>query len=103
MKSDRTMGIDSNVDLRLIGDDDPVPLDVAAKIFYPAGGVTEQTRKSEIRKGHLVLELTGGKYFVTKRAINEMRELCRGQRRVPALPPQTARPGASLGHSRRSV
>lgn len=77
------MGSETRLDLPLIGNDDPVPLELAAEIFYPLGGVTEQTLKTEIRNGRLVPELTGGKYFVTRRAINEMRELCRGQRKVP--------------------
>jgi len=63
--------------------DDPVPLNVAAHLFFPAGGVTAGTLKREIRKGHLVPERIGGKYFVTRRAINEMRERCRVTQKVP--------------------
>jgi hypothetical protein len=36
-----------------IGMDDPVPLQVAAEIFFPAGGVTEQSLRTEILKGVL--------------------------------------------------
>jgi hypothetical protein len=65
-----------------IGMDDPVPLQVAAEIFFPAGGVTEQSLRTEIRKGRLAVERIAGKDFVTKRAIDEMRERCRNQLRV---------------------
>src|SRR5680860_29133 len=64
-----------------IGNDDPVPLAAAAMIFFPAGGVTAKTLQTEIRKGNLVPERIGGKYFVTRRAITEMRERCRGTRK----------------------
>jgi hypothetical protein len=73
------------VNAKMIADDDPVPLKAAANLFFPAGGVTARTLQTEIRKGNLVPERIGGKYFITKRAINEMRERCRSQLKVPGF------------------
>src|SRR5690242_10245761 len=64
-----------------IGFDDPVPLHHAAKLFFPAGGIKPHSLRTEIRKGNLVTERIAGKDFVTKRAIEEMREKCRTQLR----------------------
>jgi hypothetical protein len=62
-----------------LGYDDPVPLVLAAEIFFPAGGVTPSSLRTEIRNGHLVVERIAGKDFVTRRAIEQMRERCRSQ------------------------
>lgn len=60
-----------------IGPDDPVPLAVAAKLFFPAGGVTLSSLRNEIRRGTLVPERIANKLFVTRRAIDAMRDRCR--------------------------
>ena len=62
-----------------IGPDDPVPLSQAAALFFPAGGITLQSLRTEIRKGNLIAERIAGRYFVTRQAIEEMRERCRIQ------------------------
>jgi hypothetical protein len=59
-----------------IGPDTPLRLDVAAKLAFPAGGMKASGLMSEYRKGRLRLELIANKYFVTLRAIEEMREQC---------------------------
>src|SRR5689334_12497976 len=58
-------------------DDDLVRLADAPALFFPCGGVTLNTLRTEIRRGTLVPERIGGKYFVTPRAIREMRLSCR--------------------------
>jgi hypothetical protein len=60
-----------------IGPDDPVPLATAARLFFPAGGVSISSLRTEIRHGRLVVERIAGRDFVTKRAIDEMRSRCR--------------------------
>jgi len=67
-----------------IGLDDPVPLGLAPKLFFPAGGVTIRSLRTEISKGRLVVERIAGKDYVTKRAIKQMRNKCRVQPKAPA-------------------
>lgn len=49
----------------------------AAAIAFPDGAVKASTLKTEHQRGRLVLEKLGGRWFVTLRAILEMRKLCR--------------------------
>jgi hypothetical protein len=77
----------------------PVPLARAVSLFFPEGGVTVSTLRTEARKGRLALERIGGKDFVTGEAINQMRELCRVERKVRASTPEAAKAGASSGSS----
>jgi hypothetical protein len=62
-----------------IGEDDPIRLCDAVGLFFPHGGMTLSALRTEARKGRLVVERIAGKDFVTRRAINEMRRLCRDQ------------------------
>ena len=57
--------------------DTPLRLSKAAAIAFPDGAVKESTLKTEHQRGRLVLEKVGGRWFVTLRAILEMRKLCR--------------------------
>src|SRR6187200_483511 len=77
----------------------PVPLARAVSLFFPEGGVTVSTLRTEARKGRLALERIGGKNFVTGEAINQMRELCRVERKVRASTLEAAKAGASSGSS----
>jgi len=61
----------------------PVRLADAVKLFFPFGGVTVATLRTEIRKGRLAVERIGNKDFVTGEAIARMRELCRVEPKVP--------------------
>jgi hypothetical protein len=76
--------------------DAPLPLKRAVEICFPYGGVSVSTLRTEARKGTLRLERIGGKDFVTLRAINEMRELCRVEAKVPAsISGETSHTGTS--------
>jgi hypothetical protein len=57
--------------------DTPYRLPDILPIAYPNGGMTLTGLRREIARGNLVVEKTAGKFFVTMRAINEMRERCR--------------------------
>jgi hypothetical protein len=84
----------------------PIPLKKAVAIFFPEGGVSVSTLRTEARKGRLVLERIGGKDFVTGEAIEKMRELCRVQPKVPAYTsegPRAARPIGSSETERASA
>ena len=61
-----------HIDSTGVGDDEAVPLRAAARIFFPAGGVTERFLRKEIYRGHLASERIGGKLFVTKRYLEAM-------------------------------
>ncbi len=62
-----------------MGDPDDIPyrLPDIIPLAYPHGGMTLTGLRREIARGNLVVEKTAGKFFVTLRAINEMRERCR--------------------------
>jgi len=70
--------------LPAIGPHDPVPLSEAVRLFFPAGGVTVSALRTEARKGRLAIERIAGKDFVTKAAIDQMREKCRVQAKARA-------------------
>lgn len=80
------------------GLDRPLRLATAARAGFPDGSVKATTLMAEARRGRLVVEKIGGRYFTTLRAIEEMRKLCR----VPHDPQgsgseaaQAARPSTS--------
>lgn len=60
-----------------IEDGEAVPIAVAAKLFFPHGGVTVYTLRSAIRRGELQCEVIGRGYCVTPADIRKWRELCR--------------------------
>ena len=57
--------------------DTPYPLKDILPLAYPNGGMTISGLRKEISRGNLVVEYTAGRFFVTMRAILEMREKCR--------------------------
>ena len=63
-----------------IGDNDPLPIDVAASMFFPHGGIKTATLFAAIRKGRLAVEKVGRAYFVTRHDIEEWRKSCRVER-----------------------
>src|SRR5262245_28870513 len=69
-------------DLAQINPDTPLRLDVAARIAFPAGGMSASGLRRERDRGRLVTERIAGKDFTTLRAIEDMREKCRDQRKV---------------------
>jgi hypothetical protein len=66
-----------------VGLDIPLRLDRAVKLAFPFGGMAVSGLRREAAKGRLVIERIAGKDFVTLRAINEMRVLCRDQQKTP--------------------
>lgn len=58
------------------GDDEPIRLSDACKIFF-RGRIGPSALRTEAKKGRLVIERIAGKDFVTPRAIREMRGRCR--------------------------
>src|SRR5689334_16910351 len=84
----------------------PIPLKKAVAIFFPEGGVTVSTLRTEARKGRLVLERIGGKDFVTGEAIKKMRELCRTQPKASDSTPageKDAKPSGASGMERSKL
>jgi hypothetical protein len=63
-----------------IGPDTPLRLEVAVKLAFPAGGMTDAGLRTEIKRGTLPYEIIAGKIYVTLAGLNEMRKTCR----VPA-------------------
>jgi hypothetical protein len=57
-------------------DDQPIPLRAAAKLFFPRGGITASSLRTEARKGRLIVTRIAGRDFVTRQAIDLMIELC---------------------------
>ena len=55
----------------------PMPLDFAARRFFPHGGVTKAHMLSAIRAGKLQAEKIGRAYLVTAGHIREWRKSCR--------------------------
>lgn len=54
-----------------IGPDDPVPLHRAVALFFPAGGVTLQSLRTEIRKGNLVPERIAGYVGMSEKMVRD--------------------------------
>jgi len=78
--------------------DTPYPLKDILPLAYPNGGMTLSGLRKEIARGNLVVEYTAGKFFVTMRAILEMREKCRVQGKARAsgsVPPGSAKTESS--------
>jgi hypothetical protein len=71
------------LDLPAVGLDTPLRLLDALNLAFPRGGMTVSGLRREAAKGRLVIERIAGKDFVTQRAINEMRMLCRDQPKAP--------------------
>lgn len=57
--------------------DTPLRLSKAVGIAFPDGALKPSTLMTEHQRGNLELEKIGGRWFVTLRAINEMRKKCR--------------------------
>lgn len=55
----------------------PLLLGTAAQLAFPDGAVSAATLMRQHRKGLLVIERIGSRYFTTLTAIDEMRRLCR--------------------------
>jgi hypothetical protein len=60
-----------------ISDDAPLRLADAARLAFPAGGMTAASLRREAAKGRLAIERIVGKDFTTLAAIERMRVLCR--------------------------
>jgi hypothetical protein len=81
-----------------IGFDEPLRLKDAVQIVY-RGALGVSALKAEAAKGHLRIEKTANKDFVTIRAINRMREMCRVQNNRPALYSNDKKPEIDTGIS----
>lgn len=57
--------------------DTPLRLSKAVAIAFPDGALKPSTLMTEHQRGNLELEKIGGRWFVTLRAIMEMRKKCR--------------------------
>jgi len=57
--------------------DTPLRLSKAVVIAFPDGSLKPSTLMTEHQRGNLELEKIGGRWFVTLRAIMEMRKKCR--------------------------
>ncbi len=60
-----------------VNPDTPLRLSKAVAIAFPDGSLKPSTLMTEHQRGNLELEKIGGRWFVTLRAINEMRKKCR--------------------------
>lgn len=58
-----------------IADDEPVTLAEACKLFF-GGRLTKSALRTEARKGNLEVLMIAGKAFVTRNAIERMKERC---------------------------
>src|SRR5262245_63982208 len=84
-----------------IGPDTPLRLDMAARVAFPAGGMTASGLRREAARGRLTIERIAGKDFTTLSAIATMREKCRAQKPPTALPQNPARWCRPVDHPRR--
>lgn len=66
-----------------IGDDEPMTLAEACEIVF-RGAIKPATLLAEAARGNLVMEKIGRRWFVSRSALNDMREKCRAQQKVPA-------------------
>ena len=74
-----------------IGDDDPVPLSKACKIFLN-GVLTKSALRTENRKGNLEIIRIANKDFVTRNGIRRMIEKCKVLPEPPAAAPLPSTP-----------
>ncbi|OJH54247.1 hypothetical protein ATN81_13815 [Agrobacterium pusense] len=58
-----------------LADDEPVTLAEACKLFF-GGRLTKSALRTEARKGNLEVLMIAGKAFVTRNAIERMKEKC---------------------------
>jgi hypothetical protein len=63
----------------------PLRLDIAARIAYPDGSMSVSGLRREAARGRLVIERVAGKDYTTLQAIEEMRTLCRLERKGPGF------------------
>lgn len=85
-----------------IGDDEPVTLAEACRLFF-GGRLSPSALRTEAAKGNLDMIQIARKDFVTRRAVEEMKERCRkpasrpasGSAPKPTVEASAARPGAS--------
>lgn len=66
-----------------IGDDEPITLAEACRLFF-GGRISPSALRTEAAKGNLVIEQIARKDFVTRQAIEDMRERCRKPASLPA-------------------
>ncbi len=64
-------------DRAAIRDDDPLRLDIAARLAFPDGSMTVAVLRRERDAGRLAVERIGNRDYTTIAAIKEMREQCR--------------------------
>lgn len=62
----------------------PLKLATAARVAFPDGTVSADTLMRQHRRGLLVIERIGSRYFTTLADIDEMRSLCRVTPNPPA-------------------
>ncbi|EJK83565.1 hypothetical protein [Rhizobium sp. AP16] len=78
-----------------VGDDEPVTLAEACSIFF-RGRLTKSALRTEARKGNLEILQIAGKDFVTRNAIERMKEKCLRRNDQPGSGSgQTPGPGLS--------
>jgi len=85
-----------------IGDDEPVTLAEACKLFF-GGRLTKSSLRTEARKGNLEILQIAGKDFVTRNAIERMKMKClkksdqldSGSGQTPALGSSRTAPSVS--------
>jgi hypothetical protein len=65
-----------------VSKDAPLKLDLAAQLGFPDGSMSASGLRREAAKGRLVIERIAGKDYTTLEAIEEMRKLCRIDRKV---------------------
>jgi hypothetical protein len=65
-----------------VSKDAPLKLDLAAQLAFPDGSMSASGLRREGAKGRLVIERIAGKDYTTLEAIEEMRKLCRIDRKV---------------------
>ena len=66
-----------------IGRDDPITLEEACRIVF-RDTIKPATLRAEVARGNLIIELIGRRDFVTRAALEEMRERCCVQQKAPA-------------------
>src|SRR5208283_5014956 len=84
-----------------VSKDAPLRLATAAEMAFPDGSMSASGLRREAAKGHLIVERIAGKDYTTLTAIEEMRRLCRIERKVPdcgseKVTRKTPRPGPSV-------
>jgi hypothetical protein len=83
--------------LPTFGKDTPMRLSKAARLAFPDGSIKSSGLRKEAKRGRLVIERIAGKDYTTLQHIEEMRQLCRVERKVPtstseseSVPPEKA-------------